>query len=287
MYIYSALLRPMIKNLYDRTRRLLIRKLRPRTYIKTPATTESVHIMVVGVYLANRPNYIKHIVSELACSKFHKVTQRWAALNGEPPNERVAQVTKIITKSRTPKFTLINQLLAGVDMPEFNYLIVLDDDVVLPYRFIDKFIMAQQFCDFALCQPSRTYTSWIDHEIVRQDCTLLARQTRFVEIGPVFSVRADFFKDAVPFDETSPMGWGLDFVWPAKIEKLGLKMGIIDAVPIDHSLRKSVQFYNKSEANIQEKNLLEVSPHIARDEAFTVLSRIQLSDYWADTKLAI
>ena len=49
-------------------------------------------------------------------------------------------------------------------------------------------------------------------------------------------MRRDAAALLLPFDEACGMGWGLDLI--VKIEQAGLKMGIIDATPVTHALRR-------------------------------------------------
>jgi hypothetical protein len=67
------------------------------------------------------------------------------------------------------------------------------------------------------------------------------------------------------------MGWGYDFVWPAVIERSGLRMGIVDATPVGHTIRKSLTYYSKPIVEEQMNVLLAANPHLPKAEAFTVL----------------
>jgi hypothetical protein len=233
-------------------------------------------ILALGVYLCDRKNTSPGVVQELRKSSVHNVTQRWARIGIRKGAALVEAVTVMSSPAPIPKFKILNQMLKEVSMRDFDVLLVLDDDIVLPRGFIDAFIAAQQQCDFSLCQPARTHTSWIDHRMVEQEDGLMGRQTRFVEIGPVFSIRSDLFDTLLPFDERSPMGWGLDFVWPILVEGRGLKMGIIDAVPVDHSLRKPVQSYSFRQAVQEEAEFLSTCAHLSREQAFTTLRKYPL-----------
>ena len=75
-----------------------------------------------------------------------------------------------------------------------------------------------------------------------------------------------------PFDLTSPMGWGYENVWSYLLAQRGMKMGIIDALPVDHSLRKPVANYSWAEADAQRKALLKANKHYTYDECFRVLA---------------
>src|SRR5678815_2044673 len=174
---------------------------------------------------------------------------------------------------RVPKFVLINQLLeAARPLDRFKYIIVVDDDIALPHRFLDDYLRVVEILRFSLAQPARTHNSVIHHPIVerRDDC--IARQTRFVEIGPVFSMRTDAVKLLTPFDVSlSPMGWGFDYAWPVQLGDL--RMGIVDVTPVEHVMRPAISGY--SGAGDQMVAYLSVTPHLSLEEAYHVLTEYQ------------
>jgi hypothetical protein len=228
-------------------------------------------ILVYGVYLANQPNTVEHVVAALDGSQRHEITQRWTALFGEPPTSRVANVTVGQVVEKTPKFEILNELLAAEDVGKYDYVLLTDDDIVVPEEFLDAFIGLQEELAFAIAQPARTSNSYIDHPIVEQQQGVLARRTMFVEVGPVVSFHRSCFDLVFPFDLTSPMGWGYENVWSRRLAERGLKMGIIDAVPVDHSLRKPVENYSWAEANRQRKAYLAKVEHYPHDQCLRVL----------------
>jgi hypothetical protein len=67
------------------------------------------------------------------------------------------------------------------------------------------------------------------------------------------------------------MGWGLDFCWPIILNQHKLKMGIVDQVPIEHSLRKPVTYYNYDETEARMRNFLAKTPHISHQDAFSAI----------------
>ena len=92
-----------------------------------------------------------------------------------------------------------------------------------------------------------------------------------VEIGPFVSIRHDAYKVLLPFDEGAHMGWGFDFVWPSLVEQHGLRMGIIDATPVEHSMRKPVKNYQYDDANRSMKEFLARKHGLSKDEAFRII----------------
>ena len=226
-------------------------------------------VLACGICLVDRPNCAAEAIAELDLTQDHHLEQRWIALdltnvgNCDLPH-LVARVTR-----RTPKFQLLNGILA--DASEFDAVLIIDDDVMLPRHFLDRYLRLATQYKFALSQPARTPDSYIDHSFTMQMPGLVARSTRFVEIGPLFCILREAFDLILPFDAVSPMGWGLDFVWPARIEQLGKRMGIIDVLPVSHSLRKPVTNYERDTVERGMNQLLSENDHLSRSDAFTLL----------------
>jgi GT2 family glycosyltransferase len=228
----------------------------------------------LGVYLANRPNRICHVVTNLAATSSYRVEQRWVALGGVCHAPEVARVTYGYQPAPVPKFVLINELLAQVDIRSFEYVVLVDDDILLPELFLDRFTAAQAALGFSLAQPARTNGSYIDHPIVAQEPGIFARETRWVEVGPIVSIHHSIYDHIFPFDLRSPMGWGYENIWAYEMARSGHKMGIIDAFPVDHSLRLPHAYYNAIEAEIARYQLLAARAHLPLDESQQVLARM-------------
>jgi hypothetical protein len=219
--------------------------------------------------MADAPNSAAHVIEAMASSFEHAVEQRWIALAPGGRGRRDLPSTVMIMTEPAAKFSLLNRLLH--DARDFDWVVLCDDDVEVGADFIDTVIRLAERHDFALAQPARTADSYIDHPFVQVMPGLAARRTRFVEIGPVTCVRRDAFPLLLPFDKDCGMGWGLDFVWPVRLEKAGLRMGIIDATPVAHRLRRPVTAYDYAESHGGMAWLLAGEHYLAPDDAFTIL----------------
>lgn len=229
-------------------------------------------VLVLGVYLADRANTIEHLVAELAASRTCVVDQKWVALRGGPPSPAVAAVTVRNAPERMAKFTFLNYLCATTAWRHYDYLLLVDDDIRLQSEFVDRFVELVRRFDFALAQPARTPNSYIDHAITVQVEGCLARETRFVEIGPVVCLRRDFARLVVPFDEGAPMGWGLDLVWPQVAGEHGLRLGIVDSTPVDHSMRQPAAAYDGSVTGKLMREYLRKRRHLRSEEAQVIVA---------------
>ena len=97
------------------------------------------------------------------------------------------------------KFENLNALLAE-PAAGHDWLLVVDDDVELPRGFLDAFVFLAERFGLRLAQPAHRWRSTPPLAITRRRAGSVARETAFVEIGPVTAFHADTFCDpaAVP-----------------------------------------------------------------------------------------
>jgi hypothetical protein len=55
------------------------------------------------------------------------------------------------------------------------------------------------------------------------------------------------------------------------VEEAGLRMGIVDATPVAHTLRKPMANYERGTADREMRAYLAAHPHLDRERAFTIL----------------
>jgi glycosyltransferase involved in cell wall biosynthesis len=201
-------------------------------------------VLVLGVYLALKPNLAAAISKSLLDSLTVDVELRWAAIGTGEPHELLDGHTEFHVAGGD-KFSILNRLIAASDLAQYDYLVVVDDDIEFPAGWLDDFVSLQSASELDLCQPARTATSEVSHAFTLQIPGIQARETEFVEIGPVFVMRRSAFGALLPFDEAFPMGWGMESEWRNVCGREGLRMGIIDAHPIEHSFRPTLAYYDR------------------------------------------
>jgi hypothetical protein len=233
-------------------------------------------VLVIGVALSDKPNNAVSIMDGLASSQDWQLDQRWHVI-GE---NLLPKMTHVTSKSsqKEEKFKILNRIISEADLPSYEYLFVFDDDVEIPPSFVDQYLQIVDKRRYVLSQPARTHASFIDHYFVAQLFGIESRQTRFVEIGPVTCIHNSAYHLLLPFDLRAPMGWGLDFHWPTILSENNLKMGIIDQIPIEHSLRKPVAYYNYHETESLMQGFLKQVAHINHQQAFTSIETFPLND---------
>jgi hypothetical protein len=92
-----------------------------------------------------------------------------------------------------------------------------------------------------------------------------------VEIGPVFAFHRATFDSLLPFPELRA-GWGLDAHWSAIARQHRWRMGIVDATPVRHGLRRIATAYDRGEAITEAKRFLAGKPYTTAAEAGRTLA---------------
>jgi GT2 family glycosyltransferase len=165
------------------------------------------------------------------------------------------------------KFQNLNALLGGEE-PDADWLLVCDDDVVLPAHFLDRFLTAVQRAGFKVAQPAHRLHSHTGWRVTRRKLGATARETTFVEAGPITAFHRDTFGVLVPFPDVK-MGWGLDLHWSALAAQHGWRIGVVDATPILH-LNPAAENYPRAEAIAEAEAFLDGRPYVRRQEVRTV-----------------
>jgi hypothetical protein len=99
---------------------------------------------------------------------------------------------------------------------------------------------------------------------------VVARQTPFVEIGPVSAFARGTFPTLLPFPDVR-MGWGLDLHWAALARRHGWRCGVLDAVAIRHSAAPAAEHYSRAAAVAEARTLLAERPYLTAAEAQVTL----------------
>jgi len=163
------------------------------------------------------------------------------------------------------KFQNLNVLL-GQAGHDFDWLLVVDDDVDLPQRFLDRFLGLAEHFDLALAQPAQTLMSHAAWRVTRRRPNSLVRETRFVEIGPVTGFRRDAAEAFTPFPDLK-YGWGLDLHWAAVAAERGWHLGVIDALPVKHESAPVATAYSHADAIEEAQRFLTGKPFVRAEQA--------------------
>lgn len=167
------------------------------------------------------------------------------------------------------KFENLNRLLAervdGPPIQERDWLVIIDDDIELPRGFLDKLLFLCERFSLQLAQPAHRSSSHAAWPVTRRRAGSIARETGFVEIGPVSAFASATFNALLPFPELR-MGWGLDAHWAALAREHGWRCGVIDAVAIGHRAAPAADAYSREAAIAEAREFLAGRPYMRAAE---------------------
>jgi hypothetical protein len=154
------------------------------------------------------------------------------------------------------RMDLLNRLwdVARADAPA--QVVVADDDVSFARGSLAQLLGAASVCGFGIAQPARRRDGDFSHEITRERALMLARQTTFVEIGPLFVVSGAWIPKVLPFPEGFGMGWGLELLWQ-ELHRDGCGLGVVDCVSVDHPGRAGSREYDAGPEGERLRSMLQ------------------------------
>ena len=201
----------------------------------------------------------------------------WTAPAAELERSRHELEIAVCEPGTRGKFENLNRLLAGRDLSQVDWLLVLDDDVELPRGFLDAFIEAAEQAGLSIAQPAHRFHSHAAWAVTRRRPGILSRTTSFVEIGPVTAFSRETFGELLPFPDLR-MGWGLDAHWSALARGRGWAIGVVDATPVGHTLRPAATTYPRAEAVAEARRFLEGRDYVRRGDVRTLEEHRSMRD---------
>jgi GT2 family glycosyltransferase len=182
---------------------------------------------------------------------------------------------EVVALERAPgalsKFENLNVMLAGVDLAQFDWVLVMDDDVELPRGFLDGFLYLAERYRLRLAAPAHRIRSHAAWRLTRRQWGSLVRETAFVEIGPVTALHRDTFEALLPFPAVG-MGWGLDAHWSWLARERGWPIGVVDLLPIAHLVSPAAAGYGRDAAVAQARAFLADHPYLPVGESQRTLA---------------
>ena len=209
-------------------------------------------VLAIGIEREDQPNLMNAARAELRRSR-HDVEVATCGVGGRG------------------KFENLNALLDAHPLAERDWLLVLDDDVALPRGFLDRFLFLAERFELKLAQPAHRRRSHAAWRVTRRRGGSVARETQFVEIGPVCAFHRDTFATLLPYPRLKA-GWGLDSYWAALARDHGWRIGVIDATPIQHVMRPIADSYRHADAMAEAQTFLSDRPYVTAADAQRTLA---------------
>jgi hypothetical protein len=169
------------------------------------------------------------------------------------------------------KFENLDLLLERHPAAGHDWLVVIDDDVALPAGFLDAFLFLAERFGLRLAQPAHRWRSHAAVPVTRRRPGSVVRETGFVEIGPVTALHAVTFGELLPFPPLQA-GWGLDAHWSALAAQRGWTLGVVDATPVRHGLRRTASAYDREAAVVEGREFLAQRPYLSARQSQRTLA---------------
>lgn len=193
---------------------------------------------VIGVYRLRNEGAIERLVRR---------PYQAGALVGLWALDRVSPRLRDLTVGSGPgcRFELLNRILELRPPPPERYLVITDDDIVLPTG-VGRFVARAAAAGFDLAMPAHLPYSHFSHDLTRRRRLAAARLTTYVEIGPLLCLSTEGRRRVTPFPSASGLGWGTEVGWSRLVDE-GCRLGIVDATPVLHTSPPGRAYDTKAE----------------------------------------
>ncbi|HEV2753694.1 MAG TPA: glycosyltransferase [Solirubrobacteraceae bacterium] len=240
-----------------------------RTLDRLADRTPPRSVLITGCYVPGPSNRLPAAMPELRSGR-HRV--RFAFGSTGRPQPAVAGET-VLGELTGGKLQNVNKAIeaSGVPPGGVDWTLVVDDDVVLAPRFLERFLALCEALGFDLAQPAQTHMSHAAWRLLRRRPGAVARETNFVEIGPVTAFSRRAAAELLPFPDLR-MGWGLDAHWAAHARDRGWRMGVVDSLPVRHEGRAVAATYPSAAAIEEGRRFLADRPYVSTAEGRRTLA---------------
>lgn len=152
--------------------------------------------------------------------------------------------SQIVIKQEGQKFPLINNFINNNKefITQFDFIWLPDDDLSISTENLNELFDIANEYQLSICQPSVVaLDNNVVYNITRPQHGVKLKYTKFVEVmAPMFSkdVLMMLYDDFI----LSESGWGLDFLWPHKLNYPQNKIAIIDKITVIHTKPLSTDY---------------------------------------------
>ncbi len=134
------------------------------------------------------------------------------------------------------RFENLNRLLAARGVAPGSWIVVADDDTFFVRGGLARLMERMETAGFAIGQPAHDLRSWWNSPFTIARPGLVARETAYVEQGPVTVLTPEAQALVLPLPESNDMGWGVEAQW-SSLRARGLRLGIVDESRVVHAQR--------------------------------------------------
>jgi hypothetical protein len=130
------------------------------------------------------------------------------------------------------RFTLFNRLLR-CPADDGRWAVLADDDIAVADGSPALAATVCRAAGLDIGQPTHTPDSFVSIDLTRRVPWSVARETWYVEQGPLVLLSPAAQRAVLPLPEDLGVAWGVEYRW-SSTRRRGLRLGMVDAVTIRH-----------------------------------------------------
>jgi hypothetical protein len=139
------------------------------------------------------------------------------------------------------RFAHFNSLYRSKSVEKNSWVVLADDDALFVKGSLSETIALMERSGFSLAQPSHSVMGWWTSLFNIARPFSIARETNYVEQGPIVIIESSFANEILPLPEDNDMGWGIEAEWyQAKLGRF--RIGVIDKCRIAHWYRNATSY---------------------------------------------
>lgn len=209
-------------------------------------------MLVLMVYRAKNARLVKAFLDQIG---LHSDVRLWAL------DEVVPELaSKTLGCGPGTRFEHLNWLYSAKSVEDSSWVVVSDDDVFFVRGDLTKTIQLMRSAEFSLAQPGHSVLGWWTSLFNIARPFLRARDTNYVEQGPILIADPAIAEEIFPLPEDDSMGWGIEAQW-YRIKEGHYRIGIIDDCRMIHCSRPATEYPTRSEMTRMRQRLTDSQVH--------------------------
>ena len=185
-------------------------------------------VLVLMVYRAKNAQIVKAFIRQVNSNADVRL---WALDAIAPELEE-----QTVGSGPGSRFSNFNRLYNAKPIEEGSWVVLADDDVFFVRGSLTRTISIMKQGGLSLAQPSQSILGWWTFPFNVARPLLVARDTNYVEQGPLLVVDPLFAKLILPLPDEGDMGWGIEAEW-YRAKEGRYRIGVIDDCRVVHCAR--------------------------------------------------
>jgi hypothetical protein len=139
------------------------------------------------------------------------------------------------------RFANLNKLYEAKPIEPGSWVVIADDDVLFVRGSLTRTISIMKTAGLSLAQPSQSILGWWTSPFNVARPFLVARDSNYVEQGPLVVVDPEFAEIILPLTDENDMGWGIEAEW-YRAKEGKYRIGVIDDCRVAHCARAGATY---------------------------------------------